>query len=336
MLKKLFIFLVLFPVSFLLYAGNDIEYPPETGFWSFQFENDLWGSNDDRFYTHGTEISYASAKNLPNFMQRLANKLPFYHQGELGLHGYSVGQKIFTPEDISQAGLAVNDRPYAGWLFVDAGMAHVFEGRNGNESINGLVFTLGLVGPYSYAEETQKNIHRLVESEVPRGWSNQLGTELGVNVTYVRKWRNLFRLENEHQIEFSHHGGVALGNVYTYLAAGIMGRWGTQLQNDIGPPSINPGFPGVPAFRPSPAFNWYLFAGLEVRAMGRNIFLDGNTFHDSHSVEKQPFVTDVQFGVAFHYKDMRLSFSNLVRSKEFKGQVERTQYGAINITVYAL
>jgi len=64
--------------------------------------------------------------------------------------------------------------------------------------------------------------------------------------------------------------------------------------------------------------------------MARNIFLDGNTFRDCHSVDKKEFVTDLQLGVAWHFKDMRISFVQMFRSREFEGQPDPTQHGAIN------
>jgi lipid A 3-O-deacylase len=40
----------------------------------------------------------------------------------------------------------------------------------------------------------------------------------------------------------------------------------------------------------------YFFAGAQGRAVGRNIFLDGNTFRHSLSVPKKNFVADLQAG----------------------------------------
>jgi len=68
--------------------------------------------------------------------------------------------------------------------------------------------------------------------------------------------------------------------------------------------------------------------------MGRNIFLDGNTFTDSHSVDKETLVGDFQVGFAFHLRNIRIAFTHIVRSKEFEGQTERARYGAINLTYY--
>jgi lipid A 3-O-deacylase len=49
--------------------------------------------------------------------------------------------------------------------------------------------------------------------------------------------------------------------------------------------------PGAAYFQtPKGGFGWCLFASFEGRAVARNIFLDGNTFTDSHSIDKKTFV----------------------------------------------
>ncbi len=47
----------------LLYLPLDAKAElPKTGFLSFQLENDFFSSHDDQFYTHGTQISFASTE----------------------------------------------------------------------------------------------------------------------------------------------------------------------------------------------------------------------------------------------------------------------------------
>lgn len=75
-----------------------------------------------------------------------------------------------------------------------------------------------------------------------------------------------------------------------------------------------------------------MFAGLDGRAVARNIFLDGNTFSDSHSVDKKPLVGDATAGVAFTLGDYRLSYSLNARSKEFDGQDGRSVFGAMTLS----
>jgi hypothetical protein len=58
---------------------------------------------------------------------------------------------------------------------------------------------------------------------------------------------------------------------------------------------------------------------LELRALGRNIFLDGNTFANSPHLEKRTMVRTMQLGATLTYYDIRLSYSYIFVSKEFAG-----------------
>jgi len=105
---------------------------PKSGFWSFQLENDLWGSRDDRFYTHGTQVSFVSSELFPSSFDKIAEWLPYYQTSSERVWGFQVGQKIFTPEDISETAIITDDRPYAGWLFYETGFAHLYENTGPN------------------------------------------------------------------------------------------------------------------------------------------------------------------------------------------------------------
>jgi len=51
----------------------------------------------------------------------------------------------------------------------------------------------------------------------------------------------------------------------------------------------------------------YVFAGVEGRAVARDIFLDGNTFQKSPSVDKEPLVGELAVGAALLFPGGRLS-----------------------------
>jgi hypothetical protein len=315
-------------------CGQASADPGVSGYWSLQIENDLWGDKDDRYYTGGWQLGYAPSTPPPDYLQAISGWLPFYHDDDNGYHGFNLGQKIFTPEDIFATSVVEDDRPYAGWLFVESYIGHRYFDSSDREKVNGLILTLGIVGPASMGEQSQELVHRYSGSDEPLGWDNQLENELGLNATFVHQRHRIFNLGAPRQYEARLHSALALGNVYTYAALGIMLRWGTHLKDDIGPSTIGPGFPGLPSFNPQRSANWYLYAGLEGRAVARDIFLDGNTIVDSHSVDKKPLVGDLQFGFAFHSRDLRLSLGQMIRSKEFDGQPEHSQYGLINFTLF--
>jgi hypothetical protein len=109
-------------------------------------------------------------------------------------------------------------------------------------------------------------------------------------------------------------------------------RFGKRLSNDYGPPRVQPGLPGFADFSPVSGFGWYLFAGIEGRAVARNIFLDGNTFRDSRSVDKKHLVGDLQVGFVLEWTDMRLSYTHVLRTREFQTQGSEDNFGSFRLS----
>lgn len=295
---------------------------------TFSLENDIFSGQDDN-YTNGVRFSYLSPEdNVPTWLHSAAQAMPFFSKrGHKRWHA-AVGQSMFTPSDITQRQLQVDDRPYAGWLYGSVGVISDTGYRLDNLSLE-----LGVVGPASGAAGTQDFVHHLTGSPDPQGWDNQLHNEPGIVLNYERKWRGLY--------EFSPFGlgmditpsvGGSLGNIYTHAAVGTVVRLGYDLPADYGPPLIRPNLPGSDFFVPNKDFGWYLFAGVEGRAVGRNIFLDGNTFQESHSVDKKPFVGGVQLGMAFIVYNTRIAYTHLFRSKEFDGQPRIDTFGALTVS----
>ena len=297
---------------------------------SLTLENDLFYGND-RHYTSGAMVIWTPAPDTPApapivSLARLAPWFPA--QGEVR-HGYAVGQSMFTPSDITVANPPLDDRPYAGWLYGAIGL-----GVASGKQVDMFGLSIGMVGPDSYAEQSQKFIHELVGSDIPQGWSTQLKNELGVVVTYQRSLREYATTTLlGRKFDVTPHAGMALGNVFTYVNTGFTIRYGRNLPDDYGPARVQPGLPGYPDFSPVADFGWYVFAGAEGRAVARNIFLNGNSFGDSRSVDKIPFVGDLQFGVVFDWPDMRLSYTHVLRSREFRTQDSADDFGALSLSV---
>jgi hypothetical protein len=77
----------------------------------------------------------------------------------------------------------------------------------------------------------------------------------------------------------------------------------------------------------------YTFVSLGGRAVARNIFLDGNTFSDSHSVDKRYLVGDVAAGVAWQWVGGKITYAQYWRSKEFREQRHAQSYGSITLSL---
>lgn len=302
---------------------------PESGTLSILFENDIF-YNTDRDYTNGVQFAWTTSPDDSwDWATKTARLLPFFAQTGEVRTSYSLGQNIYTPTNLTLSDPDPRDHPYAGFLY--AGLGVVDETQT---QLDQAQLQLGAVGPDSLAEETQKLVHRIIHDTIPQGWHYQLHNEPALVLMDEKSWR---AFESGRILGLSFdvdpHLGAAVGNVYDYVNGGAMVRFGYDLPDDYGPLRIEPSLPGSNYFVPTAGFGWYVFAGIDARAMGRNIFLDGNTFEDSRHVDKLPFVGDGQLGAALTFRKFRLTYTHVFRTKEFRTQPHSDQFGAINLSV---
>jgi lipid A 3-O-deacylase len=297
------------------------------GTLSITYENDIF-TGADKGYTNGFRGSWTTgADDVPNLMRPLVKVIPMFPEKGEKRVSYAFGQSMFTPEDIDSTAVQVGDRPYAGWLYGSMGLI-----SDTGSQLDTLEMTLGIIGPYSFAEQTQEFVHdNITDSPHPMGWQHQLDTEPGIIISYDRKWRSYYQLSMlGHGVDFTPNVGASLGNVQTDARVGATLRLGKNLPADYGPPRVRPSLSGSDFFLPTKSFSWYWFGGVEGRAVGRNIFLDGNTFGDDNStVDKEYLVGDIQTGIAFTYEDWRLAYTHVFRTKEYRTQDEAESFGAL-------
>jgi lipid A 3-O-deacylase len=296
-------------------------------------ENDLFGpANDDNNYTSGVRLSwFKPGVQMPVIFEQLDNYIPTFDVNETTSIYYSLGQNLYTPNDITTTNLSSDERPYAGFLYGSAGLVTAYENH-----VDEIEATLGVVGPMALGEQTQKLVHKLIDTTKPEGWDyHQLENEPALMISALRRWPEFYRTELPASMILSAapYGGTTLGNVYTYASTGIDFRLRPKSSewNDT-PMRVRPAMPGSGYFRnQDKPFDWYLFAGLDGRAIARNIFLDGNTFRDSPRVDKKYFVADANAGIAFTIGDWRLSYTLVYRTEEFQTQDKSTSFGAFSL-----
>ena len=298
------------------------------GTFNLLIENDKF-TGTDQHYTNGIQISFLTGKdNVPNWLRAVAVYLPGISDYAALRTGYVIGHNIYTPEDVETREPIFDDRPYAGWLY--GGLALVAETE---DQLDTWQLELGIVGPSARGEEVQNSFHKLIGVDEAEGWDNQLDDEFGYALTYEHKWRNLAEFRTTgYGVDITPHIGGSIGNVGTYLNAGFTVRLGKDLVNDFGPPRIRPSLPGSAFYLPRNTFGWYLFAGVDGRAVGYNIFLDGNTDKDSLEVDREVFVGDAQAGLAVQLGGLRFAYTYVIRSPEFEEQEGSDRFGAISIS----
>ncbi len=326
MTHRLLFILVIFSASQVMAAEAPLG-KDDKGIFNMVIENDSFAGTD-RDYTNGIRFAWISSeKNTPSWAQAVARALPLANDGHKRI-SIAAGQSMFAPQNLTRHTPVDGEHPYVGWLYSSVGMVSETE-----KTLDNVMLTLGVVGPLSYAEQTQKFVHHVISSTQPKGWDYQLQTEPGVVLTYERKWRSFYEASPFGVgVDMMPHMGVNLGNVNTDASVGATFRLGYDLPADYGPPRIRPSLPGSDFFMPTQEFGGYLFTTIGERAVVRDIFLDGNTFSNSPSVDKKRFVGSIQAGAAVTYGQMRLSYTQVFMSKEYDTQQHAPAFGVITLS----
>lgn len=296
-------------------------------------ENDLLGGKgDDANYTSGIRLSYFDVNaDLPDFAYQVGEAIPTFEINETTSVFYSLGQNIYTPRNIEQRAQDPNDRPWAGHLYGSMGLVSITD-----DHMDEVEVSVGVVGPASLAEQSQKFVHKRIttNSPEPLGWDNQLENEPTLGVGWVRRYPRYTNVDvGGLSLAAAPYFGATIGNVYTFANTGLNLRLTpSDDQWQDAPARVRPAMPGTGFFDiPQDKLSWYLFAGADGRAVGRNIFLDGNSFNNSHSVDKKHFVADLNAGAALTFGSYRASYTLVYRTPEFDGQKDNTVFGALSL-----
>lgn len=305
------------------------------------FENDTL-ANTDKYYTAGTKLSWLSSdystwKQREGISSQVGDRLPLLNEpGTQKNFGIAIGQNIYTPRRKDLNPPDPSDRPYAGWSYLEFSFLSKSEFR-----LDTLSFQLGIIGPHSYAKQVQREVHRVIVSEQALGWDHQLKDEFGFNAVYERKWRMYAQSLDVLGVDFVPHLGLSLGNVQTYANTGGTVRLGFNLPSDYGVQLIRPGGAGStpindrdPRVSLRKSFSFFVFGAADGRAVARDIFLDGNTFKDSPSVDKEALVADLSYGAGVIIGPWQVTFTEAYRTREFKKQVEKyNEFGSVTVSL---
>jgi len=274
----------------------------------------------DRHYTSGFQIAFPLGRNTLPTALRGSNDSDIV---------VALGQRIYTPTNITLASPDPADRPYAGWLYLLADMTT----RSGH-SIDHITASLGVIGPASLARGTQDLIHKVLNQVPPKGWDAQLKNEPALLLGCDRAWPALAAgTAGGQQWDFSPRVGITAGNVLTYASAGMVARLGQGLPADLAATRVSLG-PAADSYRGAAGnAGWHVWLGAEARAVARNIFLDGNSGRDGPRVQREKFGYDALAGFATAWREWAGSFSVVRRSREFKGQASPDTFGQLTVSL---
>lgn len=301
-------------------------------------ENDKYFAGTDRHYTNGFKLLWLGETSLHQshaFLQAVAKYIPTL-RGIEARQRYKVGvaltQEIFTPTNTDTTALQPNDRPYAGWLHASL----IAQAQDKDGSVLRMVeLSLGVVGPSALGEAAQNGWHDVINAPHALGWANQLHDEPAIMLSWERRYRlYTLRLETHPVFDLIGRARITLGNVHTHIAPGLRARLGWNLPPDFGADLIRPCGGSMANARARAGFSAHLFLSAEGRAVARNIFLDGNTWRSSHSVDKLPTMADLSAGLVVSFPRFQLTYTQDYRTREYRTQAQRDVFGSIAVTMF--
>lgn len=309
-----------------------------------RIDNDLFGGKDqDQGYSNGILITavspnlldYEDDPCLPRIARHLSRHLDWLSLGRFDQLNMvaGIGQALYTPDDKVPTDLIADDRPYAAALLVTVG----YNARRGDR-LRTSHLRLGMVGPSARGEEVQDGWHDLVGVDKFNGWDHQLRDEPVFQLVHERMRRYDLASQgigNGLDQDVITHWGGALGNFGTHANIGAEWRIGWRLPDDFGSTPLRPaGENTAPPTHGSSDRGWagHAFLTMDARWVLHDITLDGNTWKDSHSVDKRPFVADAGIGVAITRGRWKFALVRYLRTREFEGQKERPVYGSFTIS----
>jgi hypothetical protein len=239
---------------------------------------------------------------------------------------WTIGQRMYTPDDWSLEQPDPRDRPYAGLLY--AGLT--YSGRD-RYSMRSTSIDVGIVGPSALAEQAQELVHGATGAHEFLGWDHQLNDEPVFRILHERFRRWDIKPARKFADVTTHYGG-SIGNLTTFANAGAELRIGKNLPDNFGTATTlsygqntPPAQWGGPPIRPS----IHGFAAFDARAVLHDVTLDGNTWRDSASVDREPFSAELAIGVAFDWRRWQATLGATFRTKEYETQDREASFGTL-------
>lgn len=310
-------------------AGSD-------GAVTLTVENDVFTQSDNN-YTNGIGVAWvsdavhASDDDFVGRWTRLWSFLPFVaDEGYTNYAAWSLAQEINTPDDIDDPDPSPDDQPYSGILYLDS----TLYARNPDWT-HAWQLKLGVVGPASKAGDVQRDFHRLIGADKPRGWDTQLPNEPVVNLSYtVAHLAAAGHVGQSAQWRMVPVATAGIGNYFTGAGVGVYGEVGWNLVDALGVTALRSGLNTASTIGVEPLDRWSVsfFGGVGAYGIAHFLPLDGTLFRDSRSVDSKPLIGMGSFGLCLRRDRFTLSYARTVFTKTFKTERQGTDFGTVSLS----
>lgn len=312
---------------------------PTSGAISVTIENDSFTGSDDA-YSNGVGLTWTSREvssldrdNQARAWARAWSYLPGVSGPETERYvSLTLAQEIHTPDDITLESPPLDDRPYAGMLYLDSVVYRQSPGMN-----DAWTLRLGIVGPASHADDTQTWFHDVVDADEPRGWDHQLPNEVFFNVGYTATFAGPAGNVSERvSWRITPMLTAEAGTYATLVGAGAMFEFGYNMPEAA--QAVSSLRSGLNA---ASVVGWREHErdlsvtgniGVAGYSVARFLPLDGTYFRESRSVDYDRNVAVVSAGATVRYGDYSLNFNLAFSESSINGREDTVEFGALTLS----
>ncbi len=295
---------------------------------SASWDNDIVAGKDGGGYTNGIYFSWGQRNESDEDITKpplLTLPLAWMLDGDptYAYKLHSIGQAMVTPEDITKAIPDPADAPYAGLLFWRSTYVVVK-----NDFADQVATLVGIVGPSSRAEEVQKLVHKVVDSDEPQGWDYQLEDQFVWQLQRTAVWR--FSTDDSSPFDAVLLGDVGVGNLESLAGAGLFLRAGSGLARSYSTMSFLASRVSTPV---AVSEGWYVYLGGSAHYVHNQILVDGNTFGARASQNLEHHQYSLMAGFTYAWQRTSVCFSYQSDTEPNESQTARKNFGAITLTL---
>lgn len=295
---------------------------------------DVRGMGTDEGYTNGTRIDlYRRAMRPHSFINAIMLKAG---DNAINTSGWGLMQVMYTPTEIRNYYPDPNDYHYAGGLYI----SHTLHSANKEKKINlQSELILGVMGPPSLASNFQKLIHSIGNFYTPRGWHQQLPTDLLLNYNLLAE-KQLFAAGEA--LDITGGANIMAGTFQTSAQVYSLFRFGKKFSYYDGliQQYCRPNSPGKTQWQLygilQPGIQWQGYQAMyQGGLLNRQspIYNDSKIHGEKHAtMSPKPIVAHLDFGIVASSGCFGVLWRQSLRTREVKNMAPHS-VGTISLQV---
>jgi hypothetical protein len=260
---------------------------------SLSFSNDILTQSGDHYFTNGVRINYTSPSLINTPISLILHPYPFNGINEYGI---TLIHNIYTPHDPDSDELRLDDRPFAGILYLRF-YKDTYD-KSKNLSINSGL-SLGVLGPLSQGGKIQRSFH----GKQPDDWVYQISNTPMINYQ-IKLTKHLI---NSRLFDLSPSTSASIGTVYNNFSTGIHASFGNHLL--------------YKGNNTKQSLFWNIFSTITYKYILYDASLSGSFLSkDNYGISNDKVLSHtycLSTGLDLRYKQVQLSACYFYLSKEF-------------------